>query len=151
MIPEPTSLETVARALERDGYPPAQALARAETMHTPPMRAGYGEPGAVSTDTLRREDLLLAFWREAEYILEHRGYLPPDERAWDPPESYVRSLLDSVAAGLAEGDRYLDSEESEFDLDELMEALEAYALPGYRFGAHWSDGACFGYWPLGDD
>ena len=45
-----------------------------------------------------------------------------------------------------EREGYYDSEDSEYDLEWLFDALGEYAAPYFYFGAHPGDGADYGYW-----
>lgn len=89
--------------------------------------------GSVSSGTLRTEDLAPAF------IAELRRHWPEKatelEAAWDRGEG----AWDVVG------------DEPEQVVSELIDALNEVAPEGYYFGAHWGDGADFGWWPGEDD
>lgn len=45
-----------------------------------------------------------------------------------------------------DNDGYYGSENADWDLEALFDALDHYALPGFYFGAHPGDGSDYGYW-----
>src|ERR1039458_1517376 len=45
-----------------------------------------------------------------------------------------------------EKDEYYASEDADYDLESLFDALEAYAPEGFYFGSHPGDGCDYGYW-----
>jgi hypothetical protein len=87
--------------------------------------------GSVSTGTLRPEDLIPTF------ISELRRQKPLARRH--------RRLVREINARMNAED-YFTLEDADFDLEELTEALNEYAPPGFYFGSHPGDGADFGYW-----
>lgn len=99
--------------------------------------------GTLIEGTLRSDDLIRAFWRELltrdydaamsifnrdfnvfQYIDDHGGL-----------DGASASLLDAAA----------------WTVSDLMDALEETTPQGYYFGAHWGDGADFGYWPIEEE
>lgn len=84
--------------------------------------------GTVSHGTLRIEDLIPAF-REA---LTDQGGVPP-ELSYDggPTEEYWGG----------------ESEEAQWDLEELWDELNYLCPPYVYFGAHPDDPSDFGFWP----
>lgn len=97
--------------------------------------------GSVSTGTLRTEDLLDAIIGEADYLFG-ADYLDThaDSNDW---------IVKPLTAAKAITD--YDSEDAGYALDELIDALNEYAPPHVRFGAHDGDGADFGWWPVDFD
>ena len=80
-------------------------------------------PGTLIHGTLRTEDLIEAFRAELSRIdpIAEAAIVPAD----DP-----------------------ESEDAQYELDELFEVLDRYAPEGYYFGAHEGDGSDFGFWPI---
>jgi len=87
--------------------------------------------GSVSCATMRPEDLIPTF------VYELRNQRPC-KRAH-------RALLREIESRM-ESDSYFSSEDSEFDLEALFDALNEYCAPYFVFGSHPGDGADFGYW-----
>lgn len=125
-----TAVEALAQALESSGF--------------------YGSPGSVSTGTLRLDDLADAFASTLDDLRERRA-LPPSGFALTPEHvaevGKVDRLLGEIeGAREALGDDWADSEHASEQVEALREALDAWAPPGYSFGAHEGDGADFGFW-----
>lgn len=103
------------------------------------MTIKYAQIGAISSGTLRTEDLLQAFADELEYHVKRnkgaRGIGLPAKR------KLVREAY-AVDAG---DELYADE-----IVQELSDALETFAPPYAYFGANEGDGACFGFWPCVD-
>jgi hypothetical protein len=87
--------------------------------------------GSVSHATMRHEDLIPSFLWE----LEHQT---PTKRAHLKLAREIRKRMDA--------DDYFESEDSDFDLEALFDALDAYAPAYFYFGSHPGDGADYGYW-----
>lgn len=102
------------------------------------MPIKYARIGAISSDTLRTEDLLLAFADELEYhVQRNKGARGIDISA-------KRKLVREAYAVDAE------SEDANEIVQELSDALETFAPPYAYFGSNECDGACFGFWPCVD-
>jgi hypothetical protein len=88
--------------------------------------------GTVSHGTMKASDLVPAF------IYELRAQTPT-RRAHLSLCARIEKAIDSCAD-------YDLSEDIDFDLEELFDALNEYAPEGFYFGAHPGDGADFGFW-----
>jgi len=97
--------------------------------------------GSISSGTLRTEDLLDAFAFELEYQIQR------DEALYLTP-SIRDALLKCVADAKEITD--FDSDEAADMVNELIDQLNEYAPPYCYFGAHFGDGADFGFWPHWD-
>lgn len=93
-------------------------------------RNWYGGIGSVSTGTLLESDLIPSFLWEARQLR-----LTKDER-----KTVSRINRESDVDG------YFESEECEYDLEQLYSILDNHSLPYFYFGAHPGDGADFGWW-----
>jgi hypothetical protein len=93
--------------------------------------------GSVSSGTLRTDHLLRAFaWELARLDkAEEFSELIEEAARW----------LNTVGTDDEWQDNGLDI------VEELSNALNEFAPPGHYFGAHWGDGADFGFWPLEDE
>lgn len=80
---------------------------------------------------MRSEDLIPEFL----YCLEQQDKLTGAHK------KLVREINERM-----ESEDYFESEESDWDLEELFDTLEEYAMPYFYFGAHPGDGADYGYW-----
>jgi hypothetical protein len=87
--------------------------------------------GSVSSATMRPEDLIPSFLSE----LKHQK---PCRRAH-------RTLVREIEARM-DADDYFESEDADFDLEALFDALNEYAPAYFYFGAHPGDGSDYGYW-----
>jgi hypothetical protein len=97
-----------------------------------PIPAYVPSIGTISHGTLRNADLMPAFANEL--------------RMFDPTSSLVHEA-DAVAALHMYGWHQLYETEEATDLVvALIDALQSRAPEGKTFGAHPSDGACFGWW-----
>lgn len=95
--------------------------------------------GSVSHATMREEDLIPAF------ISELRSQRPLSRAH----RKLIREIESRMCA-VQDMAEYYDSDDASSDLEELFNALEAYCMPYFYFGAHPGDGADYGYW-LSDD
>jgi len=91
-------------------------------------RQQLGSPGSLISGTLRTSDLLHAFLRELN------GLDPVQAERYRPA---AEGLVDEEAAAEL--------------VDDLIEALNNRAPPGYYFGAHPDDGSDFGFWLSGEE
>ena len=87
--------------------------------------------GSISSGTMRNEDFIPEFI----WTLRHQR---PCKRAH-------RALCREIEARMKSQD-YFESEGSGFDLEELFNALDAYAPAYFYFGSHPGDGADYGFW-----
>jgi hypothetical protein len=111
----------------------------------------YAEMGSISSGTMRPEDLIPCFLDELEalamandnkedlaFIAEVRGRIEKTEMV-ESSNNEDHSLLEIPCD-------YYTSDDADFDLEELFDRLEAYALPYFYFGSHPGDGADYGFW-----
>src|SRR3990167_2406528 len=111
--------------------------------------------GSVSCATLRTQDLIDAFLPVLKELDE---------------SSYTDIIQGNVALSILYDEEFVlfegfnkekfceeaekwvaESEEAMWVLDALFDALNDLAPDGYYFGAHWGDGADFGFWPVEND
>jgi len=107
--------------------------------------------GTVISGTLRPEDLVPAFVDALDEVIEDSTFEPgADAPCRVARVGNLQSALGSLERRMGEAD-YYESEASQWDLDWLFEQLGEFAPEGTYFGAHWGDGADFGFWPLEED
>lgn len=114
------------------------------------MKINFAKFGSVSTATLRTEDLLSAFISELEWQTRRNG-----EFFSDPANFAQRDRLNNLVGEAQDcfAENGTDIDEEKQDLaDELVnetlpDALNFFAPPFAYFGAHYGDGADFGFWP----
>lgn len=87
--------------------------------------------GSVSSGTMRPEDLIPSFVDEL--------------RSQSPCKREHRKLAREIESRLNQ-DGYYESEDADYDLESLFDALDTYCAPYFYFGAHPGDGADYGYW-----
>ena len=87
--------------------------------------------GSVSHGTHREEDLIPEFI----WTLEHQK----------PCMRKHRKMIAGIKSRMEE-EGYYDGNDAAEDVQELFDALDAYALPYFYFGAHPGDGSDFGFW-----
>lgn len=111
----------------------------------------YPSLGSVSSGTLRPEDLIPAFSDALDSIRESLAAPGPTT---EPPEDLrsrreeaeqLQVLLGRVERSISSDD-YYETEECDYDLEELSRALESWAPSYCYFGANEGDGADFGFW-----
>src|SRR5215813_13965728 len=92
-----------------------------------------GDPGSVSSGTMRAEDLIPIFVFELRRLDHEDGELRDiEERMLQPG--------------------YYESEDADYDLNEyLFDALNEHAPDHHYFGAHPSDGSDYGFWLCEED
>lgn len=96
--------------------------------------------GTVIAGTMRPQDLIPAF------LIELSCH---DKAAAEAISAQIPhgGLLREGMIMFFDGHPWWDSEEAGEVLSELFDALEEHAPAGHYFGAHWGDGADYGYWP----
>ena len=109
----------------------------------------YASIGSISHGTLRPEDLLEAFWHELEYQLGRQDD-PADRDNMNKLREYTLGKIQDDLWG-DDGNVVDDAQAISEAITELEDALEHFAPPYCRFGAHEGDGSDFGYWPDHDD
>ncbi len=92
--------------------------------------------GSVISGTLQEQDLIPAFIR----CLDNQAKLKPEHTA----------LIREIRTRIQETINYYNTDDSEYDLADLFDALSEYAMPYMYFGAHIGDGADFGFWLIDD-
>ena len=104
--------------------------------------------GSVSCATMREEDLIPTFCYELQGLARQTGILPAKTRRQHA--KLVREIERRIELrGETEDDAeigYYESEDAEYDLESLFDALGEYAGPYFYFGAHPGDGADYGFW-----
>lgn len=99
--------------------------------------------GSVISGTMREQDLVPAFMD----VLEEYGNATL--------VAHIKEEFQDVFAALDAGiDPYDMTDETgeglAFLVQDLFDHLDELAPKGHYFGAHWGDGADYGYWPLED-
>jgi hypothetical protein len=102
----------------------------------------YASFGTISHATLRDEDLLAAFADELEYQVQRNA----DEWCSEDGRKERDRLMDLIAEARDD----VDSDEAGEIVNELQDALNAFAPPYAYFGAHEGDGSDFGFWISSD-
>lgn len=93
-------------------------------------RTKCAELGSVSSGTMRNEDLIPAFYDALRELGGKCG-------------TKYQKLL-NLKNGVPRS--YWASDDADYDLEALFEALDEHAAPYCRFGAHDGDGADYGFW-----
>ena len=89
--------------------------------------------GSISEGTMRPEDLIPEFLSELRYRMRERRI-----------KGHAALYREIDKRSDAEG--YYETEEADWDLEALFDALGEYAGPYFYFGANEGDGADYGYW-----
>jgi len=89
--------------------------------------------GSISEGTMRPEDLIPEFLSELRYRMRERRI-----------KGHAALYREIDKRSDAEG--YYETEEADWDLEALFDALGEYAGPYFYFGAHPGDGADYGFW-----
>lgn len=104
--------------------------------------------GSVSTGTLRTEDLLSKFASELEWQIQRNGdYFAMPENFSE--RDRLNNLIGEAQDCFAEDGETLTEEGEESApeiIDEIQDALQSFAPAYGYFGAHFGDGADFGFW-----
>jgi hypothetical protein len=104
----------------------------------------YGSIGSISHGTLRPEDLIPTFSRELRWLVkansEARGRFGT-QYTYTEREANLVALCDE-----ADAIENFDSDTAHEVLEQLFDALDAYAPPYCYFGATEGDGSDFGFW-----
>lgn len=109
------------------------------------------ESRSISHGTMRNEDLIPAFVSELEDRQNDNLYTTDgDEVAMVAMNARITDLLAGIESRM-EDDGYFDSEDADYDLESLFDALNEYAGEGFTFGAHPGDGSDYGYWPIPEE
>jgi len=101
--------------------------------------------GSISSGTMRKEDLIPAFVDELEYQALYHTTTAPTMKPSGKDDKYHIALCERINEAM-ENDGYFDGEDSDFDLEELFDALNEYSAPYFYFGAHPGDGSDYGWW-----
>jgi hypothetical protein len=114
------------------------------------------EIGTVSHAAMRPEDLIPAFIDCLDDLKQELALsaADPDNRGCEleitARVGHIDSLLGHIESHLDEGDDYFQSENADWDLESLFDALNEFAPDGCYFGAHPGDGSDYGFW-LGEN
>ncbi len=104
--------------------------------------------GSVISGTMREEDLIPCFVAQlyhAARVNKANGHF---HTIGDVPaktrKAHVKLTVEIESR--MEADDYFESEEAEWDLESLFDALQQYAGPYFYFGSHPGDGSDYGFW-----
>jgi hypothetical protein len=100
--------------------------------------------GSISSGTMLTEDLLPNFLWELKNQANKIGVSRKLRAASLKLYREISKRVDNYHSG--DDTTYFESEESDFDLDALCNALDRFSGPYFYFGAHPGDGADYGYW-----
>ena len=114
--------------------------------------------GSVSSGTMRAEDLIPSFLWELQHQKplrrEHRKLAREIAKRMDADYTHDHEADGCKYMGLdiwncgknQDAENYYGTEDAEYDLEALFDALNEYAPAYFYFGAHCGDGSDFGYW-----
>ena len=117
--------------------------------------------GSVSHGTMRAEDLIPCFLSELEgqrplrrahvklarEIRERMESFTPHVHDADCRQTGLDGAESSWSCGLnQDAESYFGTDDADYDLEALFDALNEYCLPYFSFGAHPGDGSDYGYW-----
>lgn len=111
------------------------------------------EGGTVISGTMRREDLIPAFIDELQSRIDDMSLSSPMVgNEAERKKAYSRHT-DLMAAIERRMDKrgYFESDDADYDLEALFDALEEFAPEGYYFGSHPGDASDYGYWAEEDE
>lgn len=101
--------------------------------------------GSVSHATMRAEDLIPCFVSELEsqrpLQRQHRKLVREIKRRM--AQDYIANNESDYDGACGDG---WSSDDAQYDLEALFDALNEYCLPYFYFGAHPGDGSDYGYW-----
>jgi hypothetical protein len=103
------------------------------------MKTKHAQLGSVSTATMRPEDLIPRF---LDTLANLAGVA---DTLRTPDQEKIAQTVREIE-GRMEAEDYYESEESDYDLEELFNALGEFAPPFCYFGASEGDGADYGFW-----
>lgn len=93
----------------------------------------FAHIGSVSHATLNPDHLIPRFAKELQFQIQRNlAYMQAEDAA------SLSRMQEVLASAFGTPD--------DWTLDELFDALDYFAPPFARFGAHETDGACFGFW-----
>ena len=109
------------------------------------------EPGSVSSETMRPEDLIPCFIDVLDDLKEDLAQsVTTTTTAEDAMAVWVRvGQIDDFLGRVEQNQQaedYYESEGCQFDLEELFGALGEFAPEDCCFGSHPGDGADYGFW-----
>lgn len=94
--------------------------------------------GSISSGMMSKEDLIPIFLTEAIDICLN-----------DKRDEYIGAIKEiQQRIKDMDWDTYIESEESDWDLESLFDILDSIAPENHYFGAHEGDGADYGFWPV---